>query len=144
MAASNFVSLDIKDLLVSKGIGAFGGSADWAIFIGKEPPDPDSCITIYDTLGEAPNPKWLLDEPRFQVRFRSNDYPAMMAKADAVKRALLGLPSQTLGGTVYVGIWMIADTGFLMQDANERSIVTQSYRVIREPNTVSGDNRRPL
>lgn len=144
MTESNAPSRDVKDLLVAASIGTFGASTGWGIFIGREPPEPDSTVTIYDTPGDAPNPKWLLDEPRFQVRIRAKTYELAWAKAEAVKRALLGLPSQTVNGTVYVGIWLVSDTGFLMQDELNRTIFVQTYRIIREPNSVSGNHRRPL
>jgi len=134
-------TVDLRPLL-APSIGAIGGVADWAIYIGKEPSEPVNVITLYDTPGGAPNPKWLVDEPRFQVRVRAVDYAIGWSKANAVRDLLLGLPSQTINGTRYVGVYVVIDTGFLMQDEAKRSIFVSTWRVIREP--AEGANRRPL
>ena len=132
----------MRNLMVAAGIGAAGGVADWGIFIGHEPDTPNNCIVIYDTPGDIPNPKWLLDFPRFQVRCRGLDYLETLGKAEAIKSLLLGLPSQDIGDTRYVGIYVTMDTFHLETDSKQRSIFVNSWRVIREPSV--GINRRPL
>lgn len=131
---SNPTSVDVVDLLGDAAIGVFGDTADWGIFIGAEPPDaPNNCITIYDTPGQAADPKFKLDYPRFQVRVRSVNYVAGFAKAEACKAYLAALPSQTLSGTLYVGIWNVIDTFLLRRDEKNRFIFVNDWRVIREP-----------
>ena len=142
MADSYTPSIDMKDLLVAGGIGAFGGTAEWGIFIGREPDSPNShdhVITLYDTPGDPPDPKFLLDYPRFQVRVRSTDYNDGFQKAEAIKSILLGLPSQVINGTRWVGVWVVIDTHFLYADEKGRAVFVTTYRSIREPNT--GQNR---
>ena len=126
------------------GIGSWQGvpSSAWPIFIGNEPSDPNDCITLYDTPGLAPNPKFLLDFPRFMVRVRSKDYVEGFNKAEQIKDALLGLPSQTIGDIRYDGIWVVVDTHLLMTDNRNRSIFVNTYRSIREPSV--GTNRVSL
>lgn len=141
---SSIVS-DIKDMLEAQNVGTFGGptsSGGWRICIGSEPDEPNSVITLYDTPGDAPNPKFLLDYPRFLVRTRAKQYEQAYAKAEEIKSVLLGLPSQTIGGIRYVGIWVVTDTHFLKADQKGRSIFVNTWRVIREPNT--GMHRIPL
>lgn len=145
MSDSNATSVDMKDLLVAGSVGAFGGTADWGIFIGREPATPEgpeNCVTIYDTPGEAPHPKFLLDYPRFQVRVRSASYLDGYSKSNEIKSILLSLGPQTVNGTPYTGIWIVTDVSFLKSDERGRSILVTSYRAIREP--ISGANREPL
>jgi len=144
MAQSNAPTEDVKDLLVNAGIGTFGGEADWSIYIGSEPNKPNNIITLYDTPGIASNPKFRLDEPRFQVRVRSKNYNIGFQKAIEVSAQLQGLPSQTFNGTRYEGIWVVLETNFLKADGEGRSIFVTTYRMIREPNEITGDHRVPL
>lgn len=142
---SNAPSRDMKDLLVAASVGVFGVNPDadgWSIFIGNEPDEPDNTITIYDTPGEAPHPKFRLDYPRFQVRVRCRTYDAGWLKIEEVKSALLGLPSQTINGTIYEGIWAVTESAFLLRDGRNRSVFTSTWRIIREPTT--GTNRLEL
>jgi hypothetical protein len=141
----NAPSIDMKNYLVTNGVGTFGQNptaSGWSIFIGKEPDRPDNTVTLYDTPGDAPNPKWLLDFPRFQIRVRNNKYELAYNKAEEVKSWLLGLPSQDLGGIRYVGIYVVIDTHFLQTDESARSIFVSTWRIIREP--AAGQHRRPL
>ena len=144
MVQSNAPTFDVKDLLVNAGIGAFGGETDWSIYIGSEPNKPNNVITLFDTPGTASNPKFRLDEPRFQVRVRSKNYNIGFQKAIEVSAQLQGLPSQTFNGTRYEGIWVVLETNFLKADGEGRSIFVTTYRMIREPNEITGDHRVPL
>jgi len=139
-------TIDMKNLmLTAPALGTFGenpNKALFSIYIGKEPAIPDNTVTLYDTAGEAPNPKWLLDFPRLQVRVRAKAYEAAYNQCEAVKSRLLGLPSQDLGGIRYIGVYIVMDTAFLMVDENQRFIFTTTYRITREP--IVGQHRRPL
>jgi len=144
----NSPTFDAKDLLVAAGVGKWGtsGPADaWPIYIGQEPDGAkiaNDIITLYDTPGGSPNPKWLLDQPRFLVRVRAVKYDDGYQKAEQVKSTLLGLPSQDINGIRYVGIWCVQDTFFLQADSKGRYVFVNTWRVIREPN--EGAHRRPL
>lgn len=138
------ITYDMLTILEQFDVGRFGPSpvSGWPIFIGSEPEQPNDCITLYDTPGDAPNPKWLLDFPRFMIRVRSERYGDGFAKAQEARSALLGLPSQDINGVRYDGIYVVTDTHFLSADRHGRSIFVSTWRVIREP--VTGDHRRPL
>ena len=134
----------IKDLLVAAGVGVFAATTGWSIQVGKEPTKPDTVVTVYNTGGLAPNPKWLLDDPTVQVSIRGakNGRVASRAKAQEVKDALLGLPSQDLNGDRWVsvtGIGDITDIGF---DESNRPMHTVNFKLIIEPAT--GTNRAAL
>lgn len=139
------ITMDIRDLLVTASVGIVpvnGGSDTWPIYIGSEPDKPNDCITLYDIPGTSPNPKWLLDYPRFLARVRSDNYEQGFTKAEELKSALLGLPSQDINGIRYVGIWVVVETHFLKADGEGRSIFVNTWRCIREPAT--GTHRLPL
>jgi hypothetical protein len=137
-------SVDIKDVLVTASVGTFASTSGWSIRISKEPTSPDSTITVYDTGGFEPSAKWLLDFPTVQVRVRGDklDYVAAYAKIQAVKDALLGLPRQTVNGTVYVGVWQEGDIFSLGYDDTDRPLLISNFRIAREP--ASGTNRASL
>jgi hypothetical protein len=140
------VTRDIVDLLIAAGVGSFDSSGessgDWPIRIGGEPDRPNEVITLFDTAGAAPNPKFLLDFPRFSVRVRATDYDQAYAKAEEIKGAILGLPSQDLNGIRYIGIYCVLDTFHLKADEKGRHIFVNTWRIIREP--VEGEHRQPL
>lgn len=132
------LTMHIKDLLETASVV----TSSWPIFIGSEPDNPNECITLYDTPGSSPNPKFLLDYPRFLARVRSLSYEQGFAKAQELKEALLGLPSQDHDGIRLVGIWVVTDTHFLKADERGRSIFVNTWRMIVEPS--EGVNRQPL
>lgn len=122
----------LKDFLVTEGIGVFGAATGWSIHVGVEPEEPDTTITLYDTPGEEPNPKWLVDYPHWQIRVRGapNSYLGGYNKAAEVKAAMLGLPSQELGGIIFAGIYVITDIFLLMNDKKGRPIFVTNWRGI--------------
>jgi hypothetical protein len=126
---------DIATILQAAGCGTIGATTGWAISKSREPAAPDACITVYDYGGLPPDPKWLFDQPRVQVRVRGNPdgYEAAYAKARACLDALLGYPRTTIGGTVYVGIRALDDVSLLEYDASRRPVLTVNLEVAREP-----------
>lgn len=130
----NPASHDLRDLLVTGGIGSTASESSWGIYRGKEPLSPDTTITLYDYGGPV-NPKWRQDEVRVQARIRGNKngYDEAWQKAKDVSKCLVGIPKQTINGTVYVGIWVVSDVTFSRYDDNDRPIFTVNFRVIREP-----------
>lgn len=135
-----------KDLLVAAGVGTFGSQSGWGIFVSKEPTSPDTTVTVYNTGGLAPNPKWLLDFPSIQVRVRgaANGFVAARQKAQDAKDALLGIPSQDVGPDRLVAINGISDVADIGYDEKERPLFTVNFSLIIEPGNVPGDNRIPL
>jgi hypothetical protein len=134
----------LKDILVTAGIGTFGGSTGWGIYVSKEPDNLDTVITLYDSGGEDPNPKWLLNYPSVQIMIRGteNGYQAMFTKAQAVVDALLGYPSTDFADQRLVSTRQIGGLGFLGYDEKKRPRITTNWSLITEPNT--GVYREPL
>ena len=142
----------VKDLLVTAGVGLEGPGTGWRIFVSQEPEKagsgatgvPDTVITTYNSGGLPPNPKWLLDYPSVQVRIRGavGGYLASRSKAQEVKDALLGIPSQDVGADRLVAINGEGDILDIAQDDNRRPLHTVNFTMIIEPAT--GTNRIPL
>jgi len=137
-------AVDIKDILVAAGVGAFASTTGWALAVSREPDEPNQVITVYDVGGTDPDPKFLLDFPSVQVRIRGNpaDYVNTYARAQLVKDTLLGLQRQTVNATIYVGIWQTGDIQNLGFDDSNRPILVTNWRIAREP--ASGANRQAV
>ncbi len=135
--ALNPPSSDIATFLAAQGAGTIGTD----IFVGMEPSEPDATITVYDTGGIAPNPKFLRDEPQVQVRIRGavNDYQNAWIKAQETKDILLGAQPQILNGTDYVLFVQIGEMIALGRDENNRPLIVSNWQLVRE--MASGGNR---
>lgn len=135
---------DLKDKLESAGVATFAATSGWSLRVGKEPATPDTTVTLYDTGGPDPNPKWLIEEPRVMARVRgaADDYPGAYAKAIEVRDELLGSPRETVNGTVYVGIWAEQDPSLIEYDEESRPVFTINFRLVIEP--ASGKHRQSL
>ena len=140
---TNAPSIDVKDELVTAGIGIFAASSGWGIYVSKMPSSPDQTITIFDRGGADPNPRFLLDNSSVQIIVRGsvNDYVATYVKSQEIKDHLLGLGDVTLNGTRYVGFWQQGDIIHVGYDDNDRPLFSLNWRIVREPSTPT--NRVP-
>lgn len=136
----------MKDLLVTAGY-TFGGAGNWAVYVSKQPDTPNQCITIYNSGGLEPNPRWLLDFPSVQVRVRGGigDGENAWIKAKEVRDRLLGKQSYTASnGDRIVHINGIGDIALTGYDDQHRPEYVFNLRLITEPTAQTGDNRDPL
>lgn len=140
------VAIGVKDLLVAANIGAFAAASGWSINISKEPISPNTTITIFNTAGRPPNPKWLLDYPSLNIRVRGSKggYVNAEDKAKEVKDVLLGFDSQDINGDRWVSVTMPGDLIFIGYDENERPMFSLNFRLIVEPATSALTNRQAL
>ena len=125
MAQSN-AALDIKTTLVADGVYI-------PIFVGSEPPKPDDVITLYNTVGATPNPKFLLDEPTIQLRIRSGSYNTAYTNLLGVFNLLHGRPAFTVTGTRYVGLIATSNIFEIGKDEKDRTLLAFNMRLIVEP-----------
>lgn len=134
----------LADLLVAASVGARAAQSGWGIFAGKAPLTPDTVITLYNTGGLVPNPKWLLDYPSIQaiIRGAKSGGAATYDKAREVRDTLLGCDSQTINGERLVAINMVGDIATLGFDDNNREMYSVNFSLIVEP--AAGLNRVPL
>lgn len=135
---------DFKSILLTAGVGSTDPATDWGVHVSKEPTSPDRSITIYDTGGAEPNAKHLLDFNTVQIRVRGDksDYQVTYQKTIDITSQLLGLPKQTVNGTVFSGVWAVGDIIFLKYDDNNRPIFVSNWRTALE--RASSTNRTPL
>lgn len=134
-----------SDLLVAKGIATVSGA--WPVRIGRLLAAPDAQMSLFQTPGQTPNPKWLVDFPTFQVMVRGakDDYPGAETKAQQVKDALLGIePYVHTGGDRWVSVTMLGDFAFLRYDDNSRPLFSGNFRVIKEPVATVASSREAL
>lgn len=131
----------IKDLLVGASLGAFGGTADWALYIGWQPDAPDRSVTITDTGGPESTPNLLLDYKTVQIRVRGKrgDYEAGYIRSVQVQTVLLGINPQTMGnGDRIDGIIQAGGIGFMGFDAeNQRPEFVMNYQLFFEPSAAN-------
>lgn len=140
----NNPTVGTKNLLVAAGVGTYGATSGWGIFLGKLPTAPDTAIAITSSSGSPSNPKYLIDYPSVQVLVRGakNGYEAAYDKALAVQNALLGLPSQTVNGDLWVQVNQIGSIAEMGFDDNNRPLVSVNFALIVEP--ASGTYRESL
>lgn len=140
------IAVGAKDILEAAGVGTFVATSGWGIYVSKEPSTPNTTITLFNTAGRPPNPKWLLDYPSLNIRIRGDKggYQAVEAKAKEVKDALLGLDSQDINGDRWVSVTMASDITFIGYDNNERPMYSLNFRLIVEPAASGLTNRQAL
>lgn len=141
-------SAHIKDVLVAGGY-TFGGTGNWAVYIGTMPSTPVQVITIYDAPGLAPNPKWLLDYPSIQIKVRGgpNDYSAAYNKIRELSERLIGKPAFNAldgSGDRIVMINGIGSIAYLERDENQRHVFVMNLSLIIEPAATANSQRSPL
>ncbi len=127
-------------------IAAQAASSGWQIEISAMPKTPDRVVSINDTGGLDPNPKWLIDYPTLQllVRGKIGDYLATYLEAKAYKDLLLGITSQDISGDRWISVTQNGDLGSIGRDENERPIFAVNFALIIEPQVVAGSNRFAL
>lgn len=134
-----------KDVLVTAGVVAASG-VGWRVFVGRMVDDPDTIVTMMDTPGKNPNPKWLLNEPTIQalVRGGKDDYSGGWSKAKEVQDVLLGITPQVVNGDRWDGVLGMGDVTFLKYDEKNRPIFSVNFRMYVEPAASALTNREVL
>ena len=98
-----------------------------SLFVSKEPPAPDSCVTVYDTGGRDPigNLDTAVEsrQPTIQIRIRDVTYTAAYAVAENIcaKMALL------LGQHGIKQAVQMADILPIGSDENRRTLLTINF-----------------
>ena len=117
----------------------------WEVYVGREPPSPDTVITCYDSSGENPLPNLGWDWLHVQARVRgpTNDYLEAFTVAQSIKDHFLGLTDQTTdNGNVYMIFTMVGDIIALGYDENKRPLLVINWRIGRRPSSLG--NRRSM
>jgi hypothetical protein len=134
----NSPSEDVKDILVdsSFGAGSFAATTGWAIFVSDMPDDentPDTCIGIFDTSGNPPNPNFSYERPSIQVRVRGAKagYQDAYDKAKDIMDGLNGKTNEEWNSTRYIQITSSSDILWLGYDEKRRPLFTMNFNIHR-------------
>jgi len=117
----NSPSTDIRDMLVADA--TLGLTFATNLFIGKEPANPENCVTIFDTPGFPPY-LGLAGEvgyeyPSIQIRVRNRGYINGWNLIEKIKNSLHGRAQDTLcSPTVYTIIYCSSGPALLDWDDN--------------------------
>jgi len=127
-------------------IAAHVAISGWQVEVGVMPDEPNKVISINDTGGAEPNPKWLLDYPTLQVMVRGNvnGYLDTFREAKAIKDLLLGITSQDIRSDRWVSVTQNGDLSFIGRDEDMRPIFSVNFALIIEPQVVANSNRFAL
>jgi hypothetical protein len=134
-------------LLVDAGLGTSNATGvDWAIKVGRLTDSPDRCIAMFDTPGQSPNPRDLLDYVAIQALIRGpkDDYAAGWQKAKDVKDVLLGMFPRDVGDDHWDGVVGMGSTAFLRYDDNNRPLFSVNFRIFLEEAQSTLTHRTPL
>lgn len=118
-------------LVELKAVLDAGGGVGLPVRLAKEPADPDSVVTVYQTGGMGPAPFGGRDRLNFQVRARGTDYLATEA-AIMSARAKLCDPLALTTSEGRLTVWVRNDVQCIGTDDNDRWIFTLNLRVHRE------------
>jgi hypothetical protein len=130
----NATSEDIKDLLEAESsLGLTGGTN---LFIGREQPTPDNCVTIFDTSSRPPQTTLeeegaTLNYDSVQIRVRNRSYEDGWSLIKALQIALHGRAGETWNDTLYSAILCQSGPAWLDFDDNNRVRFIVNINVIR-------------
>ena len=122
----NASSVDIMRMLEDYSDSALGLAFGIDLFIGREPTEPDNCVTIFDTTG---GPAQLtLDEDNddyyytsVQIRVRNRDYITGWDLIHDIMISLHGRAQETWNETLYTLISCSSGPALLDWDDNNRA-----------------------
>lgn len=133
----NPVSKDIADLLTEES--DFGLVQAVNLFIAREPPEPDNCVTIYDLQGGPPGLTLQKETSNlytvgFLIRVRANAYNEAYAQLRAYSGYLHGLGHFPYGdNTQYEVIKATTEPQLIAWDDQDRPILFVNFECIRKP-----------
>lgn len=134
----NPAAKDLADLILSSTTLTEVLVAAENLFIGREPAEPDLCVTLFDTPGSPPDLTLAgQDDPGYyfpsvQVRVRSRTYPAGWALVNSIKDYLHGLHGISQGGSTYDKIACAQEPFFLQWDEDSRAIFVVTFDTARK------------
>ena len=123
----NPVSVDIKDMLVAESLESdstlnlvFGQN----LFIGNEPANPHTAVTIFDTTARAPQLTIKQGENYYyeavQIRVRARDYMEAWELIRNIQTSLHGRAHEPWNGALYTVIFCSSGPAMLDWDNNNR------------------------
>lgn len=135
----NPLSVDVKNILETAGIGVFAATSGWAIYIGQGAETPDTLIGIFDVPAGTPQDPISIDiAPErvgtefVRIKVRSNSYTDAWQKIKAIENELNDTTDQTVGNTYYNIIYRATSIAFDSYDEQNRAIWTQDFAAMRQ------------
>jgi len=128
----NAPSEDVKDMLEDES--SLGLTFGTDLFVGKEPPEPDDCVTIFDTYGSPP--LMTLNSvgyfyPSIQIRVRCRNYRTGWALIQDIRTVLHGKANETWNATLYTVIYCSSGPALLDWDENDRARLIINFNLQR-------------
>lgn len=124
----NSPAVDIKDMLVAAGLGAFGIT----LHVASMPDTPDLCIAVYDIAGLSAelNYDWGRPAVQVQVRGKAGVYTDAYNKLKAISDLLHG-KQETRGSSIYKLIQQEGDISHVSTDELRRPLLTTRFQIQR-------------
>jgi len=130
----NPASRDICSIL--EGQSSLGLTFASNLFVGKEPAQPDNCVTVFDIPGMEPS--LMIDGssgnlfPSVQVRVRNNSYKDGWDLIHNIENILHGIHSEVWNGTEYLLIEATNNPFLLDWDDNNRARFVVDFNIYRK------------
>lgn len=120
----------VGDYLQSNGFGTQGTD----IFLAVLPETPDTCIAVYESVGNKPDftmgdAPWAIDRPVIQVICRASrsDYPAARNTAESIRELLSAITEQTISTVPVMRIEAQSSVSPMGEDENQRPLVSINF-----------------
>lgn len=122
---------DLADYLSTGGMGT--------VYKDYLPPEPDTTIGVFSQLGSAPvhtmRAPHVLEQPRVQIRCRSDSLQTAHSTARSAYELLNGLRNRTINGVLYHWAEATSDPLLIGRDQNARFTVACNYDVKKDRST---------
>ena len=129
----NSPAKDVLDHIIAQGHLTLGPGTGWRGFAHKEPAEPDSVVTFYDTgSGDQPDYDANIYLPSVNIRVRAADYDDAYNKAYAIMNELISVTEFTVNSQRYVRADVISEPSLAGRDDNDRYIVTVNLNLMRQ------------
>ncbi len=131
------VLLDLGTYLDGETIATQDLTLGTNLFLGREPADPDTCVTLYETGGRAAEDFFgdgtvpAMERPSVQMRVRASGYSTASALAGDVWQALTKVSNDTLSGTLYQRVMPLQSPFAFDRDDRDRMVFVANFTVLR-------------
>jgi len=128
----NIPSYDVATVLAQKISGlAFASN----LFVGREPDQPDNCVTIFDTPGAPPDVNYdknfKVAYPSVQIRVRNTSYKDGWELINSIKSVLHNIGNEKINDTEYLLIACSQEPALLDWDEKNRARFVATFNMIR-------------
>lgn len=106
------------------------------LFVGRMPDSPDTCVTLYEYGGTAPDNTMggglpVLQNPSVQIAVRASAYSSAETLITSCSSSLESVVDELLSGTRYNRVSAIQSPFPLERDTHDRIIFVQNFNVTR-------------